>query len=195
MKERPILFGGWAIPKILDGSKTQTRRVRKGNTSGLCPYGYPGDRLWVRETFCIESSREVGPYEPPFKDGRPCRWHENDAWGFYWEQPHYRATDPTPELEIGTGDPGVKWSPSIHMPRWASRITLEIVSVRVERVQEISETDAGAEGVDWYSIENKIDGIERCQQAFIKLWNSINAKRGFGWDENPHVRVIEFKKL
>ena len=220
MNERPILFNSEMVRAILDGRKSQTRRVIKpqpysdvgalgvkyggitthnfhlfstmhgGGTSDsgmrLCPYGVPGDRLWVRETFCIESSYEVGPYKPPFRDGRPCRWHDNEEW---WEQPHYKATDPTPELEIGTGDPGVKWTPSIHMPRWASRITLEIVNVRVERVQEIDEAGAILEGADASKYEKSY------RYAFSQLWDSINAKRGFGWDANPWLWIIEFKRV
>lgn len=80
------------------------------------------------------------------------------------------------------------------MPRWASRIDLEITEVRVERLQEISEDDAWAEGVDWYSIENKIDGVGRAQQAFKKIWDSFNLKRGYGWDTNPWVWVIGFRR-
>jgi hypothetical protein len=175
MKERPIIFNGEMVRAILDGRKSQTRRVvrwRAYSDESIrvypheCPYGVPGDRLWVRETFCIESSREVGPYD--------IRW---------------KATDPTPELEIGTGEAGAKWSPSIHMPRWASRITLEIVNVRVERVQEITETGAILEGVDASKYEKSY------RYAFTQLWDSINAKRGFGWDANPWVWVLEFKKV
>lgn len=89
----------------------------------------------------------------------------------------------------------LRLKPSIHMPRWASRITLEITEVRVERVQEITEVDAKAEGSDWYSIEYKQQGIGRCKQAFHKLWDSINAKRGYGWEVNPWVWVISFKVI
>lgn len=193
MKERPIIFNGEMVRAILDGRKSQTRRVVKcldvPPVCWKCPYGVPGDRLWVRETFCIESSYEVGPYPPPFSDGRPLNKHNGWTCGEWWEQAHYKATDPTPELEIGTGDPGVKWTPSIHMPRWASRITLEIVNVRVERVQEIDEAGAILEGVDAEKYEKSY------RYAFSQLWDSINVKRGFGWDKNVWVWVIEFKRV
>jgi hypothetical protein len=219
---------------ILDGSKTQTRRVVKmppdfeqfthlrsaqgaeapkntfiaywleygeeesGGTFFRCPYGKPGERLWVRETFCIESSKEVA-YEPPFNDGRPIRHHNDEHWGPWWEQPHYRATDPTPELEVGTGDPGVKWRRSIFMPRWASRITLEITAVRVERLQDISEADARAEGVTlyngkWWDGSYIVGGKwDTPVQAFCALFESSNGPGS--WDTNPWVWVVEFRRV
>ena len=121
-----------------------------------------------------------------------------------WIQPHYRATDPTPELsyEDTDGEPTVKWKPSIHMPRWASRITLEIVDVRIERVQGITEEEARKEGI--------IDGgcincgrNEPCgcpspkpdaRDGFANLWEKMYAKKGLGWSANPWVWVITFKK-
>lgn len=162
MKERPILFSGPMVRAILDGRKTQTRRVvkpRQGmldDWTGLpCPYGKPGDRLWVRET---------------------C----------YFEQPHgeviYRA-DPGSEKALDPEFTGLRWRPSIHMPRWASRITLEIVNVRVERLQDIRVDDARAEGV---TAKWPVHG-------FRNLWQSIN---GFGsWDANPWVWVVEFRNM
>jgi hypothetical protein len=147
----------------------------------------PADRLWVREAFCIESNREV-TYEPPFDDGRPIRHHNDEHWGPWWQQPHYRATDPTPELEVGTDDPGVKWRPSIFMPRWASRILLEITAIRVERLQDISEADARAEGIaknqcpDWHALMD-----------YQVLWESINGPGS--WAANPWVWVVEFRRV
>jgi hypothetical protein len=155
-----------------------------GGTFFSCPYGKPGDRLWVRETHCMESSKEVA-YDPPFNDGRPIRHHDDEHWGPWWEQPHYRATDPTPELGIGTGDPGVKWRPSIFMPRWASRITLEITAVRVERLQNISDNDARAEGYDR-------SHAFPCEW-FAQLWERINGPGS--WKANPWVWVVEFRKV
>lgn len=226
MRERPIIFSTGMVYAILDGRKTQTRRPVKPQPAGMlyhiaerswqhaelikgrerelfkCPYWGVGTRLWVRETFALESCYEVGWYTPPFDDGRPLNIHndpiDGDKW---WEQPHYKATDPTPELEIGTGDPGMKWSPSIYMPRWASRITLEILEVRVERVQEISEEDARAEGVCDipYMLpgENDLrlgpDFITR--PRFARLWDSLNAKRGLGWTENPWCWCISFRRI
>jgi hypothetical protein len=93
--------------------------------------------------------------------------------------------------EAGNGNE--KWRPSIHMPRWASRITLEVTDVRVERVQEISEEDAKTEGVTPSIVGEWWDHL-KYRAGFQTLWNSINEKRGFGWDENPWVWVVEFKK-
>lgn len=211
-KERPILFKGEMVCAILDGSKTQTRRVVKSQrdmdfdvndpTYGpywlsyateadgedakvRCPYGKPGDRLWVRETFCIESSMEV-VYDPPHSDGRPIRHHQDDESGAWWEQPHYRATDPTPELDIGTDEPGCRWRSSFFMPRWASRILLEITAVRVERLQSISEADARAEGYPEQSSDSPIGW-------YHALWDDINGSGS--WHANPWVWVVEFRRV
>lgn len=88
---------------------------------------------------------------------------------------------------------GRKWKPSIHMPRWASRINLEITDIRVERLQEINEEDAKHEGVK--RINAGDFGMETWSSAFRNLWDSINSKRGYGWDTNPWVWVIEFKRI
>ena len=169
IKERPILFSAPMVRAILEGRKTVTRRAVKIQprskadigSYGLgqpfirnpdvtkpnpeCPYGRPGDRLWVRETFAIESNRWADdPYSPPHKDGRPTQRYEDDKW----DQPHYKATDAEPELWYDDRDsPGCRWKPSIHMPRWASRILLEITDVRVERLQDITPEQVTAEGV------------------------------------------------
>ncbi len=153
-----------------------------------CPYQV-GDHLWVRETFALESNFNLGSHPPPFDDDRPIRWVEDEEHGRYWQQPHYRATDPTPELYYPDREDGtVKWTPSIHMPRWASRITLEITGVRVERVQNILERDAEAEGVHptpefW---------PDPHRHAFELLWDSIYAKRGYSWASSPWTWVLEF---
>ena len=203
MKEHPILFSGEMVRAILDGRKTQTRRVIKlqppegfrpgfsfftspgeyeirdnsGHFSiGKIPYGTIGDRLWVRET-----------------------WHKHsDDDDFCTGEIHYRAT----EICVGT-----KWIPSIFMPRWASRITLEVVNVRVERVQDICFEDCLSEGCDsgfehYDGSCNHIEDGSCCQGwhygskwNFRYLWDSINAKRGYGWDANPWVWVIEFRRV
>jgi hypothetical protein len=185
MKERPILFTGPMVRAILEGRKTQTRRVVKPQPReapilgypGLVwknkhwaindtprfvnPYGQPGDRLWVRETWSRDDQGKVW-YRADGEDGGAA----------------YGGVD----LPGGaTFYPGA-WKPSIHMPRWASRILLEIVSVRVERVQEISEDGTKPEGFDLLS-------------DFINTWNRLNAARGFGWDKNPWVWCIEFKRV
>ncbi len=211
-KERPILFSGPMVRAILEERKTQTRRVVKGRVAlewlapgmfspefvansknHLCPYGQPGDRLWVRETFTLETNRGLSDesvYPPPFNDGRPVRrFPENGESGLYWQQPHYRATDPTPDLmyeDYYTEDPNCKWTPSIHMPRWASRILLEVTGVSVERLQEISEDDAFAEGIsggDWLG-----DPVG----TYRSLWESINGSGS--WESNPWVWVVEFRR-
>ena len=182
MKERPILFSAPMVRALLAGTKTQTRRIIKPQHLAFfnqdaaamlsdwnerpLPYGQTGDRLWVRETF--------GHFErnQHFKPG--CNVY-------------YRADGNCLELE--------PWRPSIHMPRWASRITLEITSVRVERLQDISEADAQAEGVtDDGSLVTDLDGKDRggTIAAYATLWEVIN---GVGsWDDNPWVWVVSFKR-
>ena len=161
-----------------------------------CPYGQVGDRLWVRETFVLESNFNIGSHLPPFDDGRPVRWVEDEEFGRYWQQPHYRATDPPPELYYPDREDGtVKWTPSIHMPRWASRITLEITDVRVERVRDISEGDAQREGWDMSNLPwgHCYDGTHHARDWFQELWDSIYGKQGLWWDMNPWVWVLDFK--
>ena len=177
MKERPILFSGPMVRAILDGRKTMTRRVVKPQSliiSGhpprsirQCPYGAPGDRLWVRETFAHLTHNDTGEGEGYI--------YRADGW-----------------------DDDVKWKPSIFMPRWASRITLEITDVRVERLQDITNGDAITEGV-WTISPNKgrdyMDGgstICPCG-LFRSLWEKINGRES--WDNNPWVWVIEFRKI
>jgi len=179
MVELPILFSGEMVRAILDGRKTQTRRVVKLPVSEIgkmvkyrgdwvlpcewSPYGKSGDRLWVRETW----------------------WQ----WGGTEKRISYRA-DTLPSFAPNGG-----FRPSIFMPRWASRITLEVVDVRVERLQDISEDDAKAEGVMASGGWNA-DDTEYCvgyRTAFSRLWDSINAKRGYSWATNPWVWAVEFK--
>lgn len=207
MKERPILFNGPMVRAILDGRKTQTRRVVKPQpdtirhgkpftVGGLptspivCPHGQPGDRLWVRETFgagarpcpiegcvegleyradeaCIDEIEDLPLYQPEIPDDVECL----DRW-------------------MG------KWTPSIHMPRWASRITLEITDVRVERLQDISEEDAVAEGSRPYQggWSNGLMGpFSHPILAFADLIDSLNGPGT--WDANPWVWVMEFRVL
>ncbi|MCG3177561.1 MAG: hypothetical protein MOGMAGMI_02535 [Candidatus Omnitrophica bacterium] len=245
MPEKPIIFRGEMVRAILDGRKTQTRRVVKPQPSieddGLehlhkegevclskftgyplvikrhgklgkitmpldCPYGVTGDHLWVREAFVIESNFNLDSeenYPPPFKDGRPIRRVDDADYGSYWQQFHYRATDPKPELIDTNTDKECGWRPAIYMPRWASRITLEIVNVCVERLQKISDYDAEREGIaEWEGMFKEYDrpdsnpGLTRdARYSFQTLWDSINAARGYSWDSNPFVWVIEFRKV
>lgn len=182
MKERPILFSAPMVRALLDGSKTQTRRKYKVNNGGLwpnindipgmrqilrnCPYGQHGDRLWVREAFYEEFGRV------PAGEEERLEWVESGYLA-------YRASDEQP---YGSGG-YLPWKPSIFMPRWASRINLEIVSVRVERLQDISETDALAEGID----QDTCDPV----RAYRDLWEAINGDGS--WDTNPWVWAITFE--
>jgi hypothetical protein len=215
MKEHPILFSSPMVKAIIEGRKTQTRRVIKPQPYGVlgkvrlrgkgvrgffsdlaefCPYGAPGDRLWVRETFCHKV------------DQITAKISETEFW--------YRATNPEVIKVDGDGawefrkdgNESSPWKPSIHMPRKASRITLEIIGVRVQRLQEITEEDARAEGVTptigqincerlWSECRPDLPKITAVQQAFSELWDSINAKRGFGWDSNPWVWCLTFKRI
>ncbi len=193
MGEKPILFSGEMVRAILDGRKTQTRRIVKGTK---CPYGKTNDRLWVRETHAIESNLRVLPanqYPPPFSDGRPTSWRHDAEIGDYWLQCHYRATDPRPELacehEACGNDPCRRvWRPSIHMPRWASRIQLEITGLRMELLQDISDEDAKSEGIE---TPERPDDLGAYSIGFAVLWNQINGKK-HPWASNPWVWVVEF---
>lgn len=199
IKERPILFSGPRVRAILAGQKTQTRRPIRdpcnevstlivqnffpGVNAALCtdrnedwverlsPFGCVGDRLWVREThsivpassYCPSSDRQVQPLP-----------HRVSPDGDWWAI--YRA-------DWDRSEP--RWRPSIHMPRWASRITLAVTGVRVERVREISPKDCLAEG---------IKGETLPKLRFGALWNATGGKKpGCEWTENPWVWVIEFR--
>lgn len=199
MKERPILFSGPMVRAILEGRKSQTRRVIKpqprlapdqdeslvnaawqsGFVDVPCPYGEHGDLLWVRETWTAHD-----------------RWIRQRKIGAV----NYRATD--------TIGPHLKWRPSIFMPRWASRLTLRITEVRVQRLQECSYEDAIAEGAaDYTSFLSeretgaRAESAEDCarrlrwpQRAYTEIWDSINGKRA-PWDSNPWVWAITFERV
>jgi len=206
MKERPIIMSAESVRAIMDGRKTVTRRVVKpqppapeavcalaGDEYGFmacgdldqnavhrvvgpvwavrqlmgdrgnmapqwrCPFGAPGDRLWVRETWAT-----TGP--------------EEESWA-------------------NRG----RWRPSTHMPRWASRLTLEVLDVRVERVQRISPADCWAEGIQEEDLDRWAlhagGRPEAVRTAFETLWDRLNAKRGYPWDENPWVWRVEFRRI
>lgn len=206
--ERPILFSAPMVRAILDGRKSQTRRVIKPvqsrddgmwpagrNPASDCPYGRPSDQLWVREMWA-ETDRPDGTPVVTYAAGgciavgRGPQRRTDDflCHGIAW------SDTPTPD----------RWRPSIHMPRWASRITLEITDVRVQRVQDIGEEDARAEGVLWVPGHGEIEPADleegysnylNCREGFQVLWDSINAKRGFGWDINPWIWALTFKRV
>ena len=202
-KERPILFSGPMVRAILRGHKTVTRRIvdpkkfsgwdwsdhpeDKANgypfvedeygvshsALSLCPYGKSGDILWVRETWQ--------------DDGREFRYRATD----FGECPGYIR----PLV--------IKWRPSIFMPRVACRLTLRVTDVRVERLQDITEAQAIAEGVDEFSYAKaglnfdlgKHQQTRDPLQAYQWLWDDINAKRGYPFDSNPWVWVVEFERI
>lgn len=189
MKERPILFSAPMVRAILDGTKTQTRRVVKDRHIDAappacffqwlrerCTYGKPGDRLWVRETWQAFFDDEVPadrPRGPRHTMGIPAR---PDRKSFVF----YRADGPGPVHRDGYA---ARWMPSIHMPRKYSRITLEVTGVRVERLQDISHADAMAEGM----------ALDDAIYDYSRLWEQINGTGS--WDANPWVWVIEFQRV
>ncbi|MEQ9868754.1 hypothetical protein ABRP77_05585 [Pectobacterium odoriferum] len=205
MKERGIIFNGDMVRAILSGQKTQTRRVVKSqpDEDGLarlrggpwmdtservyrCPHGEVGDRLWIRETSGLQIRR--------------------DALGGTGEFRVYRASNPDAiRYKTASGEIApIKWIPSIHMPRHASRILLEITDVRVERLNDISEEDCWAEGID--AVDGRFDNAEIIDMArkigcciddakpmFSLLWQSIYGAES--WSENPWVWAVSFKRI
>lgn len=186
IKERPILFADAMVRALLDGSKTQTRRVVKPQPIadsrfvgeapyvGLaCPHGKTGDRLWVRETHYII--------------GEGNQYFYRATGGFSQHKEFDEANGNTPLVWAGP------WKPSIFMPRAACRTLLEITSVRVERLQDISEADALAEGCKPNYLPNRAYEDQPYRSGFVSLWQGIN---GHGsWAANPWVWVIEFKRV
>lgn len=226
MKERPILFNSPMVRAILDGRKTQTRRVVKHDLQRLgdgdwyafdhkginyrvnarhttvaawahllqfCPYGQPGERMWARETWAQPTTLDPGPT-------------------FYRADYPYCVPD---HFQNVPAEEEIKWKPSIHMKRADSRILLEITAVRVERLTDISESDALAEGIKAISKDgrtikygipdkdglpgNDDDGWNWCNWmpdasiAYRQLWEQINGPGS--WATNPWVWVIEFKQV
>jgi len=219
VSERPILFSSDMVNAILEGRKTQTRRVvkpqpPKGTESVMfnpshfepdygfyfapeggfnkCPYGKVGDQLWVREN----------GWETPFRTEK-MRRNGADTWeDFYYD------ADGLEQMDIDFfKEHGFKRRPSIHQKRTHSRIQLEITNIRVERLNDISESDCEKEGAlddgfiaalnanadEGYPIDQTIDLDESAKNQFIELWESINGKGS--WEQNPWVWVVEFKHL
>jgi hypothetical protein len=188
MKSTPLLFSDAMVRRVLDGTKTQTRRLVKPqprDAEGIpvvesCPFGGPGDRLWIRECWC--SGRGLAAVDapaflaPPGATPAPAVLYRADGVGL---------------------PPGVPWKPSIHMPRWACRLELEIASVRVERVQDISDKDIRAEGVDLKLLTEILR--ERCRSYPVRrghwVWTPGHAEyfcdrhidRALQAEENPEA--------
>ncbi|MDM3867965.1 hypothetical protein QF204_07210 [Proteus faecis] len=211
MKERGIIFNAEMVRAILDGRKTQTRRIvknvmpdngmwlkkptktRSGTTThvldapkyNLCPLGKAGDHLWVRETWMPDAPR----------DGT---WGDVEFYGCKDSQlsmiPEcYRTPEHCIYRASWDGAEMIGWTPSIHMPRWASRITLEIIDVRVERLNDISNDDAKSEGC-WYGRGGGVpDKALTPSDQFPTLWEEIYGDGS--WSSNPWVWVIEFKRI
>jgi hypothetical protein len=203
-RERPIIFSAPMVRAILDGSKSQTRRVVKWPTWAQphpevfardlrdgqevwyvpgddqpskvmrCPFGQPGDQLWARETFAIVPRTAYRCSEGVQQTLRPDDDHDAAIYREGWTRSRG----------------GFRWRPSIHMPRWASRITLEVTGVRVERLQDISEKDANAEGVK-HSLH--LPGGRFARENFAHLWWTIHGDES--WEANPWVWVVEFRRL
>lgn len=213
-RERPILFSGPMVRAILAGTKTQTRRIIKHRHAFITehtkttareasdhdnmplilrpedesaakayltkhsPYGVPGDRLWVRETWLYVGPGSGSEIDGPIEQARGENQKPANCW--------YRAT-PISNLDVGT----YRWTPSIHMPRWASRLTLEVTEVRVQRLAEISEEDAWAEGIGGQDCGPlTVDG----RVLFASAWDALNGRKA-RWESNPWVWAISFRRL
>jgi hypothetical protein len=215
MKERPILMRGPLVCASLKDAKWQTRRAivptqsaprvaplrmepwiidgeQETDDHGLpcwagyhpdypgeakwfsCPYGKPGDRLWVREAFAIVPTTAYRASTGVHQTVNPCDPDDAAIYRAGWDR----------------SPPGVRWRPSIHMPRWASRLTLQVTAVRVERVQDITPEDCRSEGIACLDVPRTA-----WRNIFSRLWNEINAKRGYGWSVNPWVWVISYTRV
>lgn len=227
MTERPIIFSAPMVRAILEGRKTQTRRIapiddirfthhdggmitwsvhfvkpykralsshsggrfsedetRRIIAAMYCPYGQPGDRLWVREAHAIVPRTAYAASDGVQQILRPHDEHDAAIFRDGWDR--------------STG--GLRWRPSIHMPRWASRILLEVTGVRVERLQDISEADARAEGArecDPVSSREVLLAGPSQRGSFVlhyrDIWQQINGEGS--WDANPWVWVVEFERV
>lgn len=229
MKERGILFSAPMVQAILAGKKTQTRRIIKRQPLGTnyiqkmwgkspdgvafgrpghfreagpdypddasddrkCPYGIVGDRLWVRETWAPLPEQEESFAMPEYEGGG------GDASKICFRADERPSNDKRGGLIFGVK----KWRPAIHLPRWGSRITLEITNVRAERLQDISVDDARAEGVDdgpgrgshLYPSPRAARGPLGYVSVFRELWEQINGRGS--WSSNPWVWVVEFQRV
>lgn len=190
---------GWADPGVNYHSYGD-RGELVGNHIDPCPWGQPGDRLWVRETW---ATHWMFDDVPPARITRYLRPEETRPDCLY-----YQADDPLPEDPPHKGRIG-RWRRSIHMPRWASRLDLLVTGIGVERLQDISSDDAIAEGLQvfnedgavlWYSCSAPVEDwptgwTDSPIEAYRRLWNALNAERGYQWVTNPWVWVIEFERI
>lgn len=187
MRDIPIIFSAPMVRALLDGRKTMTRRLatsiidgatRQAIRSSPWQRAAPGDRLWVREAF-TEPNDQVVIYRANWREDALARGLQN----------------------IPDTDAGLRWHPSIHMPRWASRLTLTVTSVKIERLQGISEDDARAEGSLYVPGHGDITPYElwadpgysnflNCRQGFEMLWNALHGDGA--WETNPEVVAISF---
>lgn len=190
-RERPILFSAPMVRAILAGTKTQTRRiVHKRDIAyaingDLVRFGDPGDRLWVKETFFCDHF-DYSARTPESERHEMLKMMD------------YRASHACGDWEAGcpcNDDSGrSNWRPSIFMPRWASRIDLEIEGVHTENLQEISEADAVAEGFKSTPSAPPLRSMDTAVKNFALVWDSINGDRAT-WDSNPLVWVVQFKRV
>lgn len=231
-KERPIIFGAGMVRALLDGRKTQTRRVIKPDIVGnmdiprgqgdvdagcpyietengmmsvkdLCHYGQPGDILWVRETWseydCLDGDADNYSVAVCYKASYSefTYGSAEDQGAVIWFDSDRETFEVYKQKIEGYEVFGEKWNPPIYMPKKFARIWLEITDIRVERVQDISEEDAQAEGcvndVRLISDEKAYYGFY-AQERFELLWDSVNAKLGHPWESNPWVWVIKFRR-
>lgn len=225
VKEKPFPFTTDMVIATLEGIKTNSRRVAKLNYAGrvqlngkqwhvddpdavlACPYGQPGDRLWVRETWRIESFTGDEPILFGYRAGGQAEENEFSDCLQYEDWAYRMAMQCEEDCEKAglkpeddgyyrwdNGKSPCRWRPPRYMPRWASRISLQIINVRLEKLQHITEKDAMAEGVTPNYDIMPGAGLPHIV-GFSYLWDSINEKRGYGWLVNPWVWVIEFKLL
>lgn len=201
VKQRPMLFSAPMIRALLAGRKTQTRRLVKGvalqwldedgftpgfvsdpGNASVCPYGKAGDRIWVKETHAIVPRTAYAMSEGVQQTLRPNDTHDAAVYFAEWER----------------SKPG-RWSPSIHMPRWASRLTLEVTEIRVERLLDCSDADAQAEGLMWvtpgmWSVDRTLPIIGHdARRVYFELWDHINGAGASA--ANPWVWAVSFRVL